>query len=303
MPKRMSDEEIACESSFRENTRRASHGRFIVSMPLKQPPQCLGESQAQTINRFYSTERKLAKNPKLKERYVEFMGECEKSGHMSLVENNVGNIEYFMPHHGVVREESKTTKLRVVFDASAPSTNGISLNNIQRVGPVLQDDLFSILLRFRKRTYVISADIAKMYRQVLIEPGQRCLQKIIWRPNPSEALKMYSLNTVTYGQACASFLAIRCIFELVRECEANKPKIADIIRRNFYVDDLLTGADTAMEALQIANDVYKVLKSGSFELRKWYSNQPDIIKNLAGGTDCGILEFASDENTKTLGLI
>ncbi|XP_023310967.1 uncharacterized protein LOC111691821 [Anoplophora glabripennis] len=106
IPKPMSDEEIACESSFRENTRRASDGRFIVSMSLKQPPQCLGESRAQAINRFYSTERILAKNPKLKERYIEFLGECEKSAHMSLVENDVENIEYFMTHHGVVREES-----------------------------------------------------------------------------------------------------------------------------------------------------------------------------------------------------
>ncbi|KAJ8926572.1 hypothetical protein NQ314_021047 [Rhamnusium bicolor] len=87
-------------------------------------------------------------------------------------------------------------------------------------------DSKTLVLRFRKRKYVISADCSKMYRQVLVEPKQRNLQKILWRPNPTEDVKCYSLNTVTYGQANASFLAIRCLFEIANECEDSKPDIA-----------------------------------------------------------------------------
>ena len=117
---------------------------------------------------------------------MSFMQEYERLGHMTLDKNSEKMTcpEYFMPHHGVFRESSLTTKLRVVFDASAPSSNGLSLNNIQLVGPVLQDDLLSILLRFRKHSIVISADVAKMYRQVLIEPSQRNLQKNILERQP-----------------------------------------------------------------------------------------------------------------------
>lgn len=217
--------------------------------------------------------------------------------------NNNSDVEYFMPHHGVLRESSLTTKLRVVFDASAPSSNGLSLNNIQFVGPVLQDDLFSILLRFRKHTFVVSADIAKMYRQVLVEPAQRNLQKILWRSNPNDTLKTYKLNTVTYGQASASYLAIRCLFELASQCDESNSEIASIIRHDFYVDDLLTGADSLVRAQYICRETSRVLKSGCFQLRKWYSNNLGILKTIdKSDISCEILEFAPEEKAKTLGL-
>lgn len=86
---------------------------------------------------------------------------------------------YYMPHHGVLREKSSTTKLRVVFDASAPSSSGTSLNDLQMVGPTIQEDLLSITLRFRKDQLAFTANIAKMYRQVRIQPSQRHIQKIL----------------------------------------------------------------------------------------------------------------------------
>lgn len=64
--------------------------------------------------------------------------------------NNYSSPCYFLPHHGVFKEHSTTTKLRVVFDASAKSSTGKSLNDIQFTGPSLQNDIFSILLRFRQ---------------------------------------------------------------------------------------------------------------------------------------------------------
>jgi hypothetical protein len=75
-------------------------------------------------------------------------------------------IDYFISHHGVVRESSETTKLRAVFDVSAKTTSGLSLNNIQMVGPTVQDDLLSMLLRFRQHKFIISSDIEKMYRAI-----------------------------------------------------------------------------------------------------------------------------------------
>ncbi|KAJ8963178.1 hypothetical protein NQ318_018643 [Aromia moschata] len=142
-----------------------------------------------------------------------------------------------------------------------------------------------------------------MYRQVLVHQSQRNLQKIFWRSNPGERLQSYTLNTVTYGHASASFLAIRCLFELANECEENQSDIASIIRHDFYVDDMLTGAETIEHAQYICREVSRVLKSGCFELRKWCSNDPLVLQNI-GETNLsfGILELGADESTKTLGL-
>ncbi|XP_025830880.1 uncharacterized protein LOC112904616 [Agrilus planipennis] len=118
---------------------------------------------------------------------------------------------YYLPHHAVTKIDSSTTKLRVVFDGSSKSDTGISLNDIQLVDPTVQDDLFSILLRFRKHRYVLSGDIAKMYRQVLVPPDDRRYQRILWRRTPSCPIKHYVLNTMTYGTASAPYLATRCM--------------------------------------------------------------------------------------------
>lgn len=87
------------------------------------------------------------------------------------------------------------------------------------VGPTVQEDLFSILIRFRIHPYIISADIGKMYRQVLVNPEQRSLQRILWRSNDKDPINTLELNTLTYGTASALFLATRYLIEPVNEVE------------------------------------------------------------------------------------
>lgn len=86
---------------------------------------------------------------------------------------------FYMPHHAVFKNASSTTKIRVVFDASSKTDTGVSLNDILMVGPTLQQDLISILIKFRIWQYVLTGDVAKMYRQILIDESQRKLQRIL----------------------------------------------------------------------------------------------------------------------------
>ncbi|XP_072401038.1 uncharacterized protein [Diabrotica undecimpunctata] len=299
----LSTEEQFCEEHFKENTRRNENGRFIVRLPLKQSPESLGESKVQAEQRFYSLERKLKRNPSFRELYVHFMQEYQELNHMTAIEeNDYPHPVYYMPHHGVLREQSLTTKLRVVFDCSAPTTSGLSLNHIQCVGPTLQDDLFSILIRFRQHRYVVTADIEKMYRMITVDDECKNLQRILWRDDPSEPIKTFVLNTVTYGQACASYLAIRCLIQLATDNEKTFPEIAEIILRDFYVDDMLTGADTIEETQHICQTVSNILKAGCFNLRKWYSNDNKVLDGLQHSNDACILKFDPEEKAKTLGL-
>ncbi|XP_018574806.1 uncharacterized protein LOC108913697 [Anoplophora glabripennis] len=196
----LSDEETACEEHFVKTTTRDSEGRFVVSLPLKSPVTKLGESFREASKRFLSLESKLSKRPVFKRMHVDFMREYAQLGHMEKVKTTKDELCYYMPHKGVLREESITTKLRVVFDGSAPTSSGFSLNHLQIAGPTIQQDLLSILLRFRQHKYVVAVDIAKMYRQVLLEPEQRCLQRVLWRENPEDELEVWELKTVTYAK-------------------------------------------------------------------------------------------------------
>lgn len=129
-------------------------------MPLRESPDVLGESY-NIEKKGYCKWKANEKKPKLCVEYNKFMQEYERLGHMHEIKSP--SRDCFLPHHAVIRENSVTIKLRAVFDASAETSSGVSLNNIQYVDPVVQDDLFSILLRFRQHKYVVTADVEKMY--------------------------------------------------------------------------------------------------------------------------------------------
>ncbi|GFX28873.1 DUF1758 domain-containing protein [Trichonephila clavipes] len=125
-------------------------------------------------------ENKFKSDVELEREYKNFMEEYEKLGHMSPNKELDGKISYFLPHHTVRRKDSITTKLRVVFDGSCMPPNSNSLNSVLGVGQILQPDIFT-LVTFRVNEFAFTADIKQMYRQILIDPDDQHLQKIVWR--------------------------------------------------------------------------------------------------------------------------
>jgi len=88
-------------------------------------------------------------------------------------------ISFYLPTIASSKQSGKRqSKIRVAFDASCRSSSDVSLNDTLLVGPTIQQDLISILMRFRFFTYVITANIIKMYRQILMHPFQTRLQRI-----------------------------------------------------------------------------------------------------------------------------
>ncbi|EDW44560.1 GM19595 [Drosophila sechellia] len=143
-------EELDCEAHFVKNYTRLPAGDYSVRLPLKLHLDSLGDSYPQALQRFLSLERKLTKHPGLRVKYAAFMKEYHDLGHMSPVPaSEVSSCRYFLPHHCVMKEDSTTTKLRVVFDGSATTSTGYSLNDVLMAGPVIQPKLFHILIRFR----------------------------------------------------------------------------------------------------------------------------------------------------------
>ena len=216
---------------FPETVLRDATGRFIVKIPFKKNYNQLGDSKEIAIKRFYSLERRLNTDKSLKSLYVNFINEYIKPNHMSELTNfNRNRFGYFLPHHPVMKESSNTTKLRAVFNESQKTDIGLGLNDVQIPGPSLQANIFAILLKFCKHTYIVTADIEKMFRQILIGSSDRNYQWIFWREQLPEELKMYDLNTVTYGTASASFLAVRCLQLLADENTLRYPIEAQIIK-------------------------------------------------------------------------
>lgn len=300
MCSKMTEEQKLCENHFEINTRRIEDGKFEVRLPFKLNPDVLGNSYEIAKRRFLYLERKLLKDSEMREMYTEFMKEYLNLEHMSLVnEICFDSPHYFIPQQCIIRAHSTTTKLRVVFDASSKTSSQISLNDTLMVGPTIQEDLFSILLKFRLNKFAITADITKMYRQVNIHKDDRKFQLILWRENPYLPIQTYALNTVTYGTASAPFLAIRCLKEISNIFRNTYPLGSNIIANDFYVDDLLTGADDIETLSQIHREVTQILGSCGFKLSKWHSNcnnceNVELIKHLV---------FENSDSTRALGII
>jgi hypothetical protein len=207
----------------------------------------------------------------------------------------------FLPHHYVLKLDSSTTKLRVVFDASCATSSGVSLNDILMVGPVVQQDLFDIIVRFRLKYYAITADVEKMYRQIWVDPSDQQLQLIIWRDELGN-LQSYKLKTVTYGTASAPYLATKVVQQLARDESSNYPK-AYHASDDIYVDDLLSGGNNLEELLETRNQLINMFNSAGMKLRKWSSNHILLLDNLPP-EDCEIQleESSCNQVIKALGL-
>lgn len=129
------------------------------------------------------------------------------------------------------------------------------------------------------------------------------LQFILWRSNPEDELQTFLLNTVVYGTASAPFLATRCLAQLAIENKNLFPYASEVIKRDFYVDDLLTGGSSISEVVELQQKVFSILSTAGFQLRKWKSNEPTIVqyfnsKNLTNDKHF----FGSSEASKVLGM-
>ncbi|XP_048006892.1 uncharacterized protein LOC125242210 isoform X2 [Leguminivora glycinivorella] len=289
------DEENICEKHFVDNTRRLDDGRFLVKMPLRENPEnALGDSFNMAKKRFLNLETRLDKNPVLKKQYCDFIKEYEELGHLNKIDKP--DFGYYAPHHAIIRD-SETTKLRVVFDCSAKSTSKKSLNDLQYIGPVIQDELFDILIRFRQHEFVLSGDIQKMYRQILLDESQRHLQLILWRDDKTGPLDVLRLNTVTYGTSSAPFLSARCLVQLANECPDKT--VSEIMKHDFYYDDFLSGAESESKLRHIYELVKKTLASACFPIHKFRTNCPQIFED-----DCTSTQSLDlNKQASVLGLI
>lgn len=305
-----SQEEEDCESHFQHTVARDENGRYVVRYPKRIGfHEMIGESKNTAMRRFQQLERRFGRDSNLRKRYREFMQEYLDLGHMKLVGTveNIGEEKRtvcYLPHHPVFKESSTTTKLRVVFDGSAKTSTNYSLNDALLTGPVIQDELLDLMLRFRKHPVAMVADVEKMYRQIRIHPEDTPLQRILWRFDPSEPLQIYELQTVTYGLSPSSFLATRVLKKLAEDVGDRYELAAPMLANDFYMDDFISGADSVEQARELRKDVQTLMAEGGLQLRKWNSNRPEILDDLPTETNSksSTLHFEPEQKIKTLGV-
>ncbi|XP_028157714.1 uncharacterized protein LOC114350946 isoform X1 [Ostrinia furnacalis] len=211
---------------------------------------------------------------------------------------------YFLPHHAVINDNSKTTKLRTVFDGSMKSSNKVSLNDLLLNGPVVQRELFDIILLFRLGDYTFTADIKRMFRNIKVDPEYTSLQNILWRDDPTESVQCIQLDTVTYGLKSSTYIATRCLDELANRYRDEFPLASSIIKNNVYCDDILFSHNDLETVFAARDELRRLLSLGSFETHKWSSNDSQVLSDIPiNDLHFDSLDLQKDNfNMKALGL-
>lgn len=146
----MSAAEKTCEELYATTHYRKSDGRYVVRLPLAHALPDLSDTRRAAIRLLSSMERRFESDPSFRNLYFDFISEYEALGHMSKAQTLTPDQKKracFLPHHGVIRASSQTTKLRVVFNGSQQTLSGESLNQCLLVGPNLLPALTDVILR------------------------------------------------------------------------------------------------------------------------------------------------------------
>lgn len=304
-PPSLSRKDLECEEHFRTTTVRDDSGRYVVALPFCGDPYSLGDSHAAALRCFYCLERKLDASLKLRGAYNDVMRDYISKGFLSPVVNNEDNSlpSYYIPHHGVVREDKTSTKLRVVLDASCKTTSGQSINDILHAGPNLQGDLFNILIKFRLFQVALSADCRQMFLNIGVRESDRRFQRIFYRFDNSEPLSVYQFNRVCFGLKSSPYHALRVVRQLIADEGDNFPAAAAVATSALYMDDIACSVTSAPQAISLCEELIQLFKRGQFDLVKWTSNCKEVLAHLPESHKASPdIEFERSVPHKVLGL-
>lgn len=269
---RTADEQKA-EDNFIQTYTRSSSGRFVVTIPFRNDVPPLGNSRNTALKQFLHLENRFKTNPRLAEEYNKFIEDYLKSGHLIRAPPPPADCSksYYIPYHAITKR-----KFRFVFNASCPTTTGISLNQMQLPGEKRQDDLCGTLLRFRMPKYALVGDIIQMFRQIQVARDHWEFQRILLRLHPNGPVEEFYITIVVWGMVSALFNAVRSLQEHAIQQRKVFPEAAKATLEDFYVDNMLTGRNTAKKLIELYDQIIKMLYRAGFRMSQWATNNSEL---------------------------
>ena len=270
--------------------------RYQVNLPWRENHRALPDNFKLSESRLASTLKKLRANPDIRKEYCKVIDDQLSSGIVELVPESdagvVGEVHY-LPHHPVVRQDRATTKVRVVFDASAKTSSGPSLNDCLYAGPALVENIADILLRFRIHAVALVGDIEKAFLMISVNKQDRDVLRFLWVDDVMSSKP----NTVTlrftrvvFGVSSSPFLLNATIQHHMQQYAEEDPEFVKLFQDNLYVDDIIAGGNDVNAAWKFYVKSKVRLAEGGFNARKFMSSSSELQHMIAKH------EFKASEN-------
>ena len=259
-------------------------GHYVIGLPWKQDKPKLPNNKIMALNRLQSLKRKLQKDEAYKRKYVEQIQEYIHEGYATRVteeelkDNSI--LVWYLPQHGVTNP-MKPEKLRVVNDAAAKFL-GTSLNDQLLQGPEMTNSLLGVLIRFRENAVAIKGDIKAMFHQVKVASQDRNALRFLWWENgdlEQEPIE-YHMNVHIFGAASSPAAANYALRRTAMDHMDFSEEAREMVLKNFYVDDGLKAVASDEEAIELIQDVSKLLKMGGFRIHKWVTNSQKVAATI-----------------------
>jgi len=282
-------------------------GRYEVSMPWKADRQDMPDNYNMAVKRLENTEKRLLKNKEVGEAYSNTIKDYIEKGYVSEVDFNTAKEVkgWFLPHFPLVKPDRSTTKVRIIFDASAKH-KGVCLNDVIHKGPKLQRELFDVLLRFRRFPFALVGDIAEMYLRIGINPDSRPFHRFLWRDlDTSKTPQVYQFNSLVFGVNSCPFQAqfvSRHHAELNRE---QYPQAAETVLESTYMDDSMDSAPTEEGCIELYQQLSQLWGSAGMYARKWLSNSERVVREIPEEDRASHVDLSEGylPSVKTLGVM
>ena len=279
------NEEQSIYEDFKEQLSQSKEGWYETGLLWKPGMEDLPSNERGSRARLTKLVQRLEKKPDLMKQYQEIIKDQERQGIIEKAPQESNQRKFYIPHKPVVKESAETTKVRIVYDASArESDDSPSLNDCLETGPVLQNLLCDIIVRNRFKPVAFSGDLKQAFPQVRIKEEDRDVLRFHWidEENPHE-VTVYRFTRALFGLNQSPFLLGGTLDQHLTSVAEEFPDEVVEIKDSLYVDDILGGGSTVTEVESLKESAIEIFDRAHFQLHKWHSNEPSL--EAPGGHD------------------
>ena len=270
------NDQTIVHAEFKEQLHRDKEGWYETGLPWRANHPDLPNNKQGSLQRLSKLEKNLQRKD-LTAAYNEVIENQVKENIVERAPVQASGQEFYIPHKPVVREAASSTKLRVVYDASArASPDSPSLNECLNPGPPLLNRLWDVLVRQRVYPVAVTGDIRQAFLQIRVRETERDALRFHWRSGEEDEIETYRFTRVLFGLAPSPFLLNGVLEAHLDTWERRCPDVVAELRKSLYVDDLLSGGQTTEQAQHRKEMASEILRDATFQLHKWNSNVPEL---------------------------
>ena len=272
---------------------------------IKDPEEKLKPNQRIAQKVLDSQLRIIAKTPGMKEAVLKAHDKLVTRGHvvkltdlpLDVQKGVATGAHYFIPWRTVFNLGSLSTPLRMVFDASARTPGGESLNDILARGMNMLGKLLHLLVKFRFGCYAFSADIQMAYNNLKLDPDYYKYHQYLWSENLSSEEQSVVMIVVTaiYGVRPAGNLTLAAFAKIVKIAKDLGGKYtlgAIALEMCSYMDDIFSSHGTKVGRDAAADSLKDVLALGTMSVKAiTKSGEPPPDEVTADGTTIGVVGY------------